>query len=65
VFNLKQNTSHYIAENDVQPATDFKIIRLARVRFEFEIHALGDKRTIMFAAHPPGCPQKSGIVCVL
>jgi hypothetical protein len=36
VFNFKQNTSPYIAENDVLPAIDFKIIRLARVRFEFE-----------------------------
>jgi hypothetical protein len=37
VFNLKQNIQHYyVAENDVRPAIDFKIIRLARVRFEFE-----------------------------
>jgi hypothetical protein len=36
VFDFKQNSKRYIAENDVRPATDFKIIRLARVRFEFE-----------------------------
>jgi hypothetical protein len=40
VFNFKQNTLHYIAENDVRPAIDFKIIRLARVRFQFETPAL-------------------------
>jgi hypothetical protein len=40
VFNLNQNTSHYIAENYVRPAIDFKIIRLARVRFEFETPAI-------------------------
>jgi hypothetical protein len=36
VFNFKQNTLSYIAKNGVRPAIDFKIIRLARVRFEFE-----------------------------
>jgi hypothetical protein len=41
VFNLKQNTQHYITINDVRPAIDFTIIRLARVLFEFEIHGLG------------------------
>jgi hypothetical protein len=35
VFNFKQNTLYCIAENDVRPAIDFKIIRLARLRFEF------------------------------
>jgi hypothetical protein len=40
VFNLKQNTQHYAAENDVRPAIDFKIIRLAGVLFEFETHDL-------------------------
>jgi hypothetical protein len=35
VFNFKQNTSPYIAENDVRPAIDFKFIRLTRVRFQF------------------------------
>jgi hypothetical protein len=36
VFNFKQNTSHDIAENDMESAADFKIIRLARLLFEFE-----------------------------
>jgi hypothetical protein len=35
VFNFKQSTLHCFAENDVQPAIDFKIIHLACVRFEF------------------------------
>jgi hypothetical protein len=37
VSNFKQNAQHYIAENDVRLAMDFKIISLARVRFEFEM----------------------------
>jgi hypothetical protein len=44
VFNFKQNTSSYIAENDVRPAIHFKIIRLARVRFQFETPVLDFKR---------------------
>jgi hypothetical protein len=40
VFNFKQNTLPYIAENDMRPAIDFKIIRLAHVRFEFETPVL-------------------------
>jgi hypothetical protein len=39
-FNLKQNTYHYIAENDVRLTIDLKIICLARVRFEFETPVL-------------------------
>jgi hypothetical protein len=42
VFNFKQNTQPYIVENDVRPAIDFKIIRLARVRFEFETPVLDE-----------------------
>jgi hypothetical protein len=40
VFNFKQNTLHYIAENDEWPTIDFKIIRLARVQFELETPVL-------------------------
>jgi hypothetical protein len=36
VFNFKQSTQLYIAENDVWPAIDFKIIPLTRERFELE-----------------------------
>jgi hypothetical protein len=51
VFNFKQNTSHYVAENDVRPAIDFKIIRLARVRFEFETPKLDyDSRLLTLQA---------------
>jgi hypothetical protein len=36
VFNFKQ-----IAENDLRPAIDFKIIRLVRVQLEFETPGAG------------------------
>jgi hypothetical protein len=40
VFSFKQNTSSYIAKNGVRPTIYLKIIRLARVRFEFETPVL-------------------------
>jgi hypothetical protein len=43
---FEQNNQHYIAENDVRPAIDFKIIRLARVRFEFETPVLQNRYSL-------------------
>jgi hypothetical protein len=46
-FYFEQNTFHCIAVNDVRHAIDFKIIRLARVRFEFETPVLDYSELIL------------------